>query len=337
MEPLFRICGLSDVYQGKAGDLLGGLLPEGRVVAVADKAVVGACPDLVSRFEYVEIDPSESAKTLQTVEYLCRRFVDMGVDRSTFVLGIGGGITTDIAGFAASVYMRGLDFGFLPTTLLGQVDASVGGKNGVNLDGYKNMIGVFAQPRFVVCDPDFLSTLPEREFCAGMAEVVKAAVIGDADLFSELEPCTLQTLRERPDLLSRAIAASVRVKARIVSRDEREAGERRKLNLGHTFGHAIEKCYPQMNHGEAVAVGLRLAADAAVRIHRLSAEDRDRIVGLLRALGFSLDAPVAMPLLKKAAAKDKKQSGGVLHLVLPTAIGACEVLPLGHEEFDLLF
>ncbi len=337
MEPLFRICGLSEVWQGKAENLLGGLLPKGRVVAVVDSKIAQLYPDFVGRFERVEITPSEEEKTLQTVEYLCCKFIEMGVDRSTFVLGIGGGITTDIAGFVASVYMRGMKFGFVSTSLLGQVDASVGGKNGVNLDGYKNMIGVFSQPQFVICDPDFLQTLPEREFRAGMAEVVKSAVIGDGALFEKLEGCTLETLREGRELLAEAIAGAIRLKAQIVSRDEREAGERRKLNLGHTFGHAIEKCSREMSHGEAVAVGLRLVVDAAVKMNRLSFADCGRILGLLSRLGFVLNPPVEMAKLKAAAMKDKKQSRGVLNLVVPTGIGSCEVMPLRHEEFERLF
>ena len=180
------------------------------------------------------IGTGQSVKTLQTVERVLRRVIELGVDRKTFVLGIGGGIVTDVAGFAASIYMRGLRFGFVSTTLLGQVDASVGGKNGVNLDGYKNMTGTFTQPDFVVYDPALLRTLPDREFRAGLAEVVKSAIIADAELFARLEQSDFATLRRDTDLLADALSAAVRVKADIVERDERESGERRKLNLGHT-------------------------------------------------------------------------------------------------------
>ena len=322
---------------GTAADLLQGLLPKGRVVAVVDCRFARLNPSVVERFECIEIDPTEEHKSLQTIEFLMREFVARGVDRSTFILGIGGGITTDMTGFAASIYMRGLRFGFVSTTLLGQVDASVGGKNGVNLDGYKNMIGVFNQPEFVICDTALLATLPDREFRAGLAEVIKAAVIGDPELFFRLEQADVQLLRRDRGLLDDVVAASIRLKAGIVGRDEREAGERRKLNLGHTFGHAIEKCSAEMNHGEAVAVGLRIAADAAVKINKLSFKDHARILGLLSRYGFRLTSPVAMDNLKQVAMKDKKLSGGVLNLVVPMAIGVCEVIPLRHDQFERLF
>ena len=337
MEPLFRICGLSEVYLGAVDELLSKFLPAGRVVAVADREVIRLHPHLLGRMERIEIAAGEGSKTLQTIEFICREFVRLGVDRSTFILGVGGGVATDMVGFAASVFMRGVRFGFVSTTLLGQVDASVGGKNGVNLDGYKNMIGVFNQPEFVVCDPALLASLSLREFRAGLAEVVKSAIIADPDLFDLLEDCSFEGVRNDRAILSRIIAASIRVKADIVSRDEREGGERRKLNLGHTFAHAIEKCSSEMNHGEAVAVGLRLVTDAAVKTHKLSFEDHARILSLLSKYGFVLTPPAPLADLKAAAAKDKKQSGGVLNLVLPYGVGHCEVVPVTHEQFDRLF
>ncbi|MDE6624648.1 MAG: 3-dehydroquinate synthase, partial [Alistipes sp.] len=276
-------------------------------------------------------------KTLQTVETIYRRFIELGVDRSTFVLAVGGGIVTDTAGFAASTYMRGLDFGFVSTTLLGQVDASVGGKNGVNVDGYKNMAGTFTQPQFVICDPVLLATLPDREFRAGLAEAVKAAVIADEELFARLEEATFEELRRNTDLLSDVISAAIRVKADIVERDEREGGERRKLNLGHTLAHAIEKSSDRMNHGEAVAVGTVLIARAAVRLGVLAAADCDRIAALLAKLGFVLESPVGMDRLLREVAKDKKNKDGELRIVLPTRIGDCDVRPFTPERFAELF
>ena len=244
---------------------------------------------------------------------------------------------TDVAGFAAATYMRGLDFGFVSTTLLGQVDASVGGKNGVNVDGYKNMAGTFSQPRFVVCDPGMLRTLSDREFCAGLAEVVKAAVIADAGLFARIEATTFDALRSDTDLLTDAVSASIRVKADIVERDERESGDRRKLNLGHTLAHAIEKCTNRLNHGEAVAVGTALIADASVKLGVLAAEDRDRIAGVLKKLGFDLTPPVDVKRLLKEVDKDKKNEDGMLRIVVPVGIGDCDVRRMSHDEFAALF
>ena len=242
-----------------------------------------------------------------------------------------------MAGFAAATYMRGVAFGFVPTTLLGQVDAAVGGKNGVNVDGYKNMAGTFTQPRFVICDPALLRTLPDREFRAGLAEVVKAAVIADADLFAGIAHNTFGQLRSDAELLADVVAAAIRVKTDIVGRDERERGERRKLNLGHTLAHAIEKCSPAMNHGEAVAGGTALIADAAVRLGGLSGADRGRLRALHARLGFDLTPPVAMPLLLKEVVRDKKSEDGLLHVVLPVGIGDCTVRPMTPEAFAALF
>ena len=292
MKPAFNVRQQSQVYIGSAAELLPELLPEGRVVVVSDATIDRLYHPLLAKYDTVLIGTGESIKTLQTVETIYRRFIELGVDRATFVLGIGGGIVTDVAGFAASTYMRGLRFGFVSTTLLGQVDASVGGKNGVNVDGYKNMAGTFTQPQFVVCDPSLLRSLSDREFRAGLAEVVKAAIIADADLFGRIEQTSFETLRTDVDLLSDVISAAIRVKADIVEYDEKESGERRKLNLGHTLAHAIEKSSNRMNHGEAVAVGTALIAGAAVKLGVLKEEDRLRIEKLLVRLGFDLTPPV---------------------------------------------
>ena len=337
MKPAFNVRQQSEVYIGSAAEILPELLPQGRVVVVSDATIDRLYHPLLAKYDSVLIGTGESIKTLQTVETLYRRFIELGVDRSTFVLGIGGGIVTDVAGFAASTYMRGLSFGFISTTLLGQVDASVGGKNGVNVDGYKNMAGSFTQPQFVVCDPSLLRSLPDREFRAGLAEVVKAAIIADADLFGRIEQTSFETLRTDTDLLSDVISAAIRVKADIVEYDEKESGERRKLNLGHTLAHAIEKSSNRMNHGEAVAVGTALIAGAAVKLGVLKEEERQRIAEVLSRLGFDLTPPVEIKRLLKEVGKDKKNEDGMLRIVLPVGIGDCEVRKMAPAEFAALF
>ncbi|WP_418409381.1 3-dehydroquinate synthase [Alistipes sp.] len=337
MKPSFNVRQQSEIYIGPASDILSGVLPEGRVVIVSDATIDRLYHPMLASYDTVLIGSGESIKTLQTVETIYRRFIELGVDRSTFVLAVGGGIVTDVAGFAAATYMRGLEFGFISTTLLGQVDASVGGKNGVNVDGYKNMAGTFTQPKFVICDPEMLRTLSDREFRAGLAEVVKSAIIADADLFSRIEAATFEALRTDTDLLTDAVSASIRVKADIVERDERESGDRRKLNLGHTLAHAIEKCSNRMNHGEAVAVGTALISDAAVKLGVLQPADRDRIAGVLGGLGFDLTPPVDVKRLLKEVGKDKKNEDGMLRIVLPVGIGDCEVRTMSHDEFSALF
>jgi 3-dehydroquinate synthase len=233
--------------------------------------------------------------------------------------------------------MRGLEFGFISTSLLGQVDASVGGKNGVNLDGYKNMVGSFTQPRFVICDVALLRTLNEREFRTGLAEMIKAGVIADEELFARLEEVDFSTLHGDVELLMELVYRAIKVKAAIVERDERESGDRRLLNLGHTLAHAIEKSSSKFNHGEAVACGLALIADAAYSKGVLAEADKERILSLLVRAGFELEPPVAMRQLLKAVKKDKKAEGDWIHVVFPKSIGHCEVERMPLEEFKAMF
>ncbi len=186
------------------------------------------------------------------------------IDRTAFIVGIGGGIVCDITGFVASTYLRGVRFGFAATTLLAQVDASAGGKNGVNFSGYKNMVGMFNQPEFVICDPEVLQTLSERDRGCGLAEIVKHAAIADDGLFCYLEENVGEVLALSPPTVRRMVYDSVVIKSEIVNRDEKETGERRKLNFGHTFGHAVEKI-TGAPHGEAVSIGMMVAARLSAR------------------------------------------------------------------------
>lgn len=328
-----EIKGRSRVVVGDVLEMLPKLLPERRVIVISDTNIDRHYHSLLARFDYELIGLGETSKTLRTVDMIYKKFIELGVDRSCFVLGIGGGIVTDIAGFVAATYMRGLEFGFISTTLLGQVDASVGGKNGVNVEGYKNMVGTFCQPRFVLCDVNMLRTLPEREFVAGLAEVVKSAIIADAELFATLEACDFSTLQTNTELLEEIVFRSIRVKADIVERDEREQGDRRKLNLGHTLAHAIEKSSSKMNHGEAVAVGTAMICDVATACGKLAEEDNLRIKKLMQRIGFSLESPVGVRQMQSALEKDKKSEGSDIHIVFPCGIGCCEVERMPIDEF----
>lgn len=336
MSYSLQVAGRSRVVVGRAVEELPGLLPAGRVVVLTDRTVARCRPELFEGCDPICMEPGEEHKTLRTVEAVCRELIRRGADRTTFLLGVGGGIVTDVTGFVASVYMRGIAFGFVSTTLLGCVDASVGGKNGVNVEGYKNMAGIFAQPRFVVCDTSLFGTLPRREIRAGLAEAIKAGIIGDEPLFGLIERSGLDGLCADAEAMDKAVVHAVRLKAAIVGRDEREHGERRKLNLGHTFGHAVEKCSRAMNHGEAVAVGMAIAARLAVGLGMLAPAACERIVRLLGALGFVTEPPVPVERLLEAVTKDKKSEGDAIHMVLPTAVGACEVLPMTFEALARL-
>jgi 3-dehydroquinate synthase len=261
----------------------------------------------------------------------------LGADRSTFILGIGGGIVTDIAGFVAATYMRGVDFGFVSTTLLGQVDASIGGKNGVNVADYKNMVGTITQPSFVISDVEMLRTLPERELRAGMAEVVKSAIVGDRELFDFIAQNASADIYRSTESMQYIVRRAMAVKMAIVEEDERENGKRIMLNLGHTIGHAIEKSTHELNHGEAVAVGMLLISRVACRLGILNLADEVAIEELLLKLGFSFDLPVSMEEVLKATHKDKKKDEGVINVVLPVEIGECEVRTMTFKAIERLF
>ncbi len=322
----------SDVCVVNGLSILDEMLPKGRVIVITDHNIERLYPEVLEPFERIVIGEGETIKTLATVEMIYTRLIEMGADRKTFLLGFGGGIVTDITGFVAATYMRGIEFGFISSTLLSQVDAGVGGKNGVNLGGYKNMVGTFNQPRFVICDVDLLDTLDNRELRAGVAEITKSAIIADTKLFEMLEGLTFEQFREDKDLIARAVIASVNVKAAIVEQDERESGERRKLNLGHTFAHAIEKLSNKMIHGEAVAVGTMIATKIALKLDLISEFDAERIIGTHSKLGFDLVPPLPVEELFGAISKDKKAEEGYIYMVLPRTIGDCEVRKMSFAE-----
>ena len=233
--------GDSFIHVGEILQNLGNYIPQENIVVITDKNVKQFYENEFPPNPAITIDIGEKIKNLDTVRDIYEKLVAVGADRSTFIVGIGGGIVCDIAGFVASTYLRGVRFGFVSSTLLSQVDASVGGKNGVNFKDYKNMIGVFNQPEFVICDLNLLNTLPEKEVLCGLAEIVKHAVIGDRHLFAYLEAHHQEALALDNDVIEKLVYDSIIIKSDIVNQDELEKGERRKLNFGHTFGHAFEK------------------------------------------------------------------------------------------------
>ena len=267
---------------------------------------------------------SESAKHLGSVEQIARSLSRAGADRKALVIAVGGGVVGDVAGFVAASYLRGVALVQIPTTLVAQVDSSIGGKTGVNLPEGKNLVGAFYPPRLVVTDPDLLRSLPPREFRGGLAEVIKHAVIADALMFARLEKDMDKILRRDRDLLGSLIPGNVQIKARVVSRDERESGLREILNFGHTFAHALESVthYRRYQHGEAVAWGMVAAAFLGHEIDLTPAEDVSRIVSLVCRLGPLPPWPaVSLSTLVKAMHSDKKTRSGVLRFVLSPRLG----------------
>lgn len=276
----------------------------------------------------------EAYKDLSHLNRIFDQLLSDKHDRSTTLIALGGGVVGDMTGFAAACYQRGVDFVQLPTTLLAQVDSSVGGKTAVNHALGKNMLGAFYQPQCVIADTTTLTTLPEREFAAGLAEVIKYGIIADQEFFFWLEANMRALVTRDQAALAHAIHRSCTVKAAIVAADEREQGQRALLNLGHTFGHSIETCmaYSGVLHGEAVAMGTSLAADLACRMGALSDKDKRRINTLLQAAGLPIEVPRQLDLeqIRATMQVDKKVLNGRLRLVLPTALGQAIVT----EDFD---
>ena len=277
------------------------------------------------RFDSVILPDGEQYKTLASVESIIDTLITKRHDRKTTLIALGGGVVGDITGFAAAIYQRGVNFIQIPTTLLSQVDSSVGGKTGVNHPAGKNMIGAFYQPQCVIADTDTLNTLPDRELSAGMAEVIKYGLIHDAAFFDWLEQHMDALMQRDMALLSEAILVSCRTKAEIVAIDEKESGIRAILNLGHTFGHAIESAmgYGNWLHGEAVATGMVMAADLSERHHWIDSEVKQRTVTLLQRAHLPVRAPAEMTLEKylDIMAIDKKVESGVIKLILLKKLG----------------
>jgi len=310
-----------------------------RVVVVTDANVFAAQGHRLAGFDVIQVGLGESHKTLATVEALYDAFLERELDRSSLVIGVGGGIVCDITGFAASTYQRGLRFGFAPTTLLAQVDAAIGGKNGVNLHRFKNMVGVIRQPAFVLVDPTTLNTLPPREIRCGLAEVVKSAAIADRGLFEWLEQEGERVLALEPLALARAVSGAVAVKVDVVQEDEGETGVRMLLNFGHTLGHALEQTLEpgSVTHGEAVALGMAAAARLSISKTGLPAGDADRILCLLQRLGLPIEVTEAqLHQAIQAIRQDKKRRGTQIHWILLEAIGQGRVLPLELMETEAL-
>ena len=340
MKAEFEIhVGTGVAYDVFAGTGTVGLMPEfvrvtfpkaAKVALVTDSNVdrlhgdrtVRLLEDAGIRVERIVFPAGEKSKTIETYAELVRSLATFRLSRKDVLVALGGGVTGDMAGFAAATYMRGIDFVQVPTTLLAMVDSSVGGKTAVDLPEGKNLVGAFHQPHAVFCDPDFLGTLPEDWRIDGMGEVLKYAILGDRDLFARLEAKPLASISTVD------IARCIEMKRDVVSRDEFETGERKFLNLGHTFGHAIEKLSAySISHGCAVATGIAMAARASVKLGRLAADACVRIEALTDAMGYETKPRFAAADIAKAMGGDKKAAAGSVDLVLPVEIGRCELRP----------
>ena len=280
------------------------------------------------KLDVLEMPDGERSKTLGQLEKLAAKLVARGAERRSVILALGGGVVGDVSGFLASVFMRGVPVVQLPTTLLAQVDSAIGGKTGVNLVAGKNLLGTFHQPLAVLADPEVLATLPEREYRYGLFEAMKYGVIRNSKIFDLMESNRESLLRRDGALLERLITECIRVKADVVSADERESGERRILNFGHTIGHALEAetNYRHFLHGEAVGWGMIAATQIGARLQITDSATAQRIISLVLAYAPLPRVQVSSRKVLKRLISDKKTVGGVPHFILPTGIGKVEVV-----------
>lgn len=321
----------SEILIGARWESIRELLPENDVAIVTDHNIQRLYGDKFPDFPVLTIRAGESSKKVEVIEFLAERLIETGIDRGGFLLAIGGGVVCDITGFLSSIYMRGIRCAYVSTTLLSQVDASTGGKNGVNLGSTKNVLGCFKQPEFVICDQVMLQTLPEDEYFSGLAELIKTAVIGDEKLFDIIENNQSGILRRDPNLLSMLISMAVGFKASVVSEDEKESGLRRILNFGHTYGHAIEM-YKSFRHGYAVASGMELAANFSFSRGLISKAEYDRIVSLLKTFKLLRRHDIPDNQITQLVLRDKKKAGNDLYFVFISGIGKAVVEKIPLED-----
>ncbi len=316
--------GISEIHVGERLANVQNYLPHGKVIVITDENITKYHHSDFPDYPVITIGQGEEIKNLDTCQKIYRELIRLEADRETFILGIGGGIVCDITGFIASTYMRGLRFGFVSTTLLSQVDASVGGKNGVNFDSYKNMIGLFRQPEFVICDISLLNTLPKKEISNGFAEIIKHALITDAFMFDFLEKNYQKALELDPETILYLVRESVKIKADVVQKDEKEAGERRKLNFGHTIGHAIEKI-TNPGHGRAVSMGMAAASYFSRSKGFITTDTCQRILDLLEKFDLPVSFDIDSRAIMENVGKDKKRAGEKIYFVFLLGIGKCRV------------
>ncbi len=330
--------GRSQILVGERLHNLKKYIPSEKLIIITDTNVAKLYKKDFPKSNCIEIATGEKNKNLKTIRSIYEQLVNYEADRSAFIVGIGGGIVCDIAGFAASTFMRGLRFGFVSTTLLSQVDASVGGKNGVNFHGYKNMIGTFNQPEFVICDMTLLNTLPNREILCGFGEIAKHAFIGSNDMCEYIEDNSQKALSLDKEVISCLVYDSIVIKSNIVNMDEKEQGERKKLNFGHTFGHAIEKTTSELLHGEAISVGMVVAAKLSLIKGMLADRDVKRIVAILKSLKLPTTLTTDRERMVDAIKKDKKREGNDIDYILLDGIGNAVIQKISiHELENVIF
>ena len=310
------------------------LVDPAQAVIITDENVYSAHKKKFSGWKLIVVPAGEEFKVQDTVNDIIRQLIELKADRKTFIVGIGGGVITDMTGFVASIYMRGLRFGFVPTTILAMVDASIGGKNGIDFGLYKNLVGIIRQPRFLLYDVSLLKTLPAAEWINGFAEIIKHSCIKDLRLFKELGQHKLSFYKKDSAALKKLVRRNAVIKSDVVKADEFETGERKLLNFGHTLGHAIENMY-KFSHGQAISIGMTAACELSADLTGF--RDTELVVNLLSRYGLptytEYDKPKAFDILRM----DKKKDADNMNFVLLKSIGKAIVYPIPIVELEKRF
>ncbi len=312
------------------------LTGETSIVIITDDNVYGLHADRFSNYPVIQIQAGEAHKNQATVDYIIAELISLGAHRDTFILGVGGGVVTDVAGYVAAVYMRGVNFGLVPTSILAMVDAAIGGKNGIDIGVYKNIVGTIRQPEFIFYDYSFLETLPVAEWVNGFAEIIKHACIKDALLFAFLEKYSLHDYQTDKTLIADLIEKNVAIKTGIVVHDEFEKGERKLLNFGHTIGHAIENLH-SIPHGHAVSIGMVAACNLSEKINGFHFEDAAKIVKLLSRYHLPVDVETDHEKVFEVLKMDKKRKDEGIQFILLNKIGHAEIKFISLDELEKHF
>ena len=316
-----------DCYFDADFSLLEKLVVKENSVIITDENIAFIYPEKFKGWKVITIKAGEEYKQQSTVDDVISQLIKLHADRDTFIIGIGGGVITDIAGYAASVYMRGVKFAFLPTTILAMVDASIGGKNGVDVGVYKNMVGVIRHPEFLLYDYSFLKTLPKEEWVNGFAEIIKHACIKNAAMFALLESASLDEYQTSPQKIADLVKKNVEIKYNVVSGDEFETGERKLLNFGHTIGHAIENIY-QLPHGNAVSIGMVAACKISQEINKFPLTETQSVMNVLKKYHLPVDFTFDKDKVWQVLLMDKKKAGDAMNFILLNQIGQGIVKPI---------
>jgi shikimate kinase / 3-dehydroquinate synthase len=312
------------------------LVKGSNIVFITDENVFEHHAGKMAGFPVIKFPAGEEHKNQATVDRIIRELIDLGAHKNTFLIGVGGGVITDITGYVAAVYMRGLKFGLVPTSILAMVDAAIGGKNGIDVGVYKNMVGTIVQPEFIFYDYSFLQTLPVKEWVNGFAEVIKHACIKDALLFAVLEKYSLHEYQTDKTLIADLIEKNVEIKTGIVTRDEFETGERKLLNFGHTVGHAIENLHG-IPHGHAVSIGIVAACNLSEQVNGFNFNEATRIVKLLAKYHLPVDVETDHQKVFGVLKMDKKRKDDGINFILLKSIGHAEIKFISLTELEAHF